>query len=47
MPPKNMQANFTDLVREIDAEKQKLWRHSNSLTALFSSLQHRAFRGDL
>jgi type I restriction enzyme, S subunit len=47
LPPQDTQRSFSELVLEIDIEKQKLKHHLNSLTALFSSLQHRAFRGEL
>jgi type I restriction enzyme, S subunit len=47
LPPRDLQKKFSDLVREIDAQKRILQQHLDLLTVAFSSLQHRAFRGGL
>ena len=47
LPPKNEQRQFAAIVAAVNDARTK---HSDSLTeldALFSSLQHRAFRGEL
>ena len=47
MPPRQSQDEFRTAIREIEFHKANLWRSSDSLVSLFSSVQHRAFQGEL
>jgi type I restriction enzyme S subunit len=46
-PPFDLQCSFADRVAEIDKLKTNHRAHLAKLDALFASLQHRAFRGEL
>jgi type I restriction enzyme S subunit len=47
VPPKSIQDEYARLVEVIDSYRSKLETQSASLDTLFSSLQYRAFRGEL
>ncbi len=47
VPPIELQDNFVRLVRETNKIKSNLVKHEQTLGNLFSSLQQRAFRGEL
>jgi len=47
VPPISLQRDFAAIVAEIDALKVSHRTHLAKLDALFASLQHRAFRGEL
>jgi type I restriction enzyme S subunit len=47
MPPLDLQRTFATRIGEIDALKAHHRAHLARLDALFASLQHRAFRGEL
>jgi len=47
LPPLDVQRAFADRVAEIDKLKIHHRAHLAKLDALFASLQHRAFRGEL
>ena len=47
LPPIDLQRAFTDRLAEIDRLKALHRAHLAKLDALFASLQHRAFRGEL
>lgn len=47
LPPFELQQKFGELVEQTLAEEKLHARHSDQLDALFASLQHRAFRGEL
>ncbi|MBB4817620.1 type I restriction enzyme S subunit [Pseudomonas alcaligenes] len=46
-PPLDLQQNFSSRLVQINRQKVILAAQGNELDALFSSLQHRAFRGEL
>jgi type I restriction enzyme S subunit len=46
-PPLSLQARFASIVESIEAQKTRLKAHLAELDALFSSLQSRAFNGEL
>ena len=46
-PPSDLQSSFADRVAEVDRLKAHHRAHLAKLDALFASLQHRAFRGEL
>jgi type I restriction enzyme S subunit len=47
MPPIDLQHEFGMRIRRIDTQKQTFKLQADRLESLFSSLQHRAFRGEL
>lgn len=47
LPPLSLQDKFAERVGEIERLKELQWASLAQLDALFSSLQHRAFRGEL
>jgi type I restriction enzyme S subunit len=47
MPPVELQREFRDRLEQLRAIKDRAAQHANELDALFASLQHRAFRGEL
>jgi type I restriction enzyme S subunit len=47
IPPVDLQRSFAQHVQSIRASFDAQQRASTSLDALFASLQHRAFRGEL
>jgi len=47
LPPLEQQARFASIVESIEAQKTRLKAHLAELDALFSSLQSRAFNGEL
>lgn len=47
VPPVPLQQKFSDLIAEIETLKTDQLTHLKTLDDLFSSLQHRAFRGEL
>lgn len=47
LPPMEQQREFQDRLDEMDQHAHRLAEHAASLDALFASLQHRAFRGEL
>lgn len=47
VPPLDLQRTFAERVRAIEALKAQHRAHLAQLDALFASLQHRAFRGEL
>jgi type I restriction enzyme S subunit len=47
VPPTNLQKLFSDRLENIDALKKKHEAMLSDIDALFASLQHRAFRGEL
>ena len=47
LPPVNQQASFAETVKKIDDQRIQGLAHLALLDSLFSSLQHRAFRGEL
>jgi type I restriction enzyme S subunit len=47
LPPFDLQRVFADRIAEIDKLKAAHRAHLEKLDALFASLQHRAFRGEL
>ena len=46
-PPLHLQTGFSEQVREIEAQREKLQHQASRLDALFASLQQRAFSGEL
>ena len=46
-PPRALQDRFAAQVSEIEASRERMKRRADKLDALFTSLQHRAFRGEL
>lgn len=46
-PPLEQQKAFSKIVVALEGEKQKIKKYGERLDALFTSLQHRAFRGEL
>jgi type I restriction enzyme S subunit len=47
LPPITMQKRFASIVESIDAQRKRMFHQLLELDALFASLQHRAFRGEL
>jgi type I restriction enzyme S subunit len=47
VPPLECQSKFVESVRQIDGLKAANFEHLGKLDTLFTSLQHRAFRGEL
>ncbi|MCB1132568.1 MAG: restriction endonuclease subunit S, partial [Verrucomicrobiae bacterium] len=47
MPPLDLQHRFARIVESVERQKARLRGHLADLDALFASLQHRAFRGEL
>lgn len=47
LPPVAMQEAFAERALTVVAIANNLWRSQHNMDALFASLQHRAFRGDL
>jgi type I restriction enzyme S subunit len=47
LPPLELQKKFAAVVESIEAQKERMRGHLAGLDALFSSLQDRAFRGEL
>jgi type I restriction enzyme, S subunit len=47
VPPMTLQADFASCIGEIDRLRTTYRGHLGKLNALFASLQHRAFRGEL
>mgnify|MGYP001764872075 CR=1 FL=1 len=47
LPPAELQLKFTEILRSIQSVAQDQLTELRNLDALFSSLQHRAFRGEL
>ncbi len=47
LPPLDLQHRFARIVESVERQKERLRGHLAELDALFASLQHRAFRGEL
>ena len=47
LPPLDLQHRFATIVNSVEAQKARLRAHLTELDALFASLQHRAFAGEL
>jgi len=47
LPPLNLQQQFADIVDKIEAQKSRCQAHLDELDTLFTSLQSRAFKGEL
>jgi len=47
LPPLPLQQSFAAAVESIEKQKARHREHLAGLDALFASLQHRAFRGEL
>ena len=47
LPPLDLQTRFASIVESIEHQKARLQSHLAELDALFSSLQSRAFNGEL
>jgi type I restriction enzyme S subunit len=47
LPPISLQERFTHQIRRLECEKELAQRATTQFDALFTSLQHRAFRGEL
>ena len=47
MPPLPLQRRFAAIVESVERQKARQRAHLAELDALFASLQHRAFRGEL
>ena len=46
-PPKEAQTRFATRIAAVEANRAPLEKAANNIAELFSSLQHRAFRGEL
>lgn len=47
LPPVNLQKDFGNIVESVESQKARMCAHLAELDALFASLQHRAFNGEL
>jgi type I restriction enzyme S subunit len=47
LPPLPLQRRFAAIVESVERQKARQRAHLAELDALFASLQHRAFRGEL
>ena len=47
VPPLDLQRRFATIVESVEQQKAKLREHLTELDTLFSSLQQRAFNGEL
>lgn len=47
LPPRVKQDRFAQIAESVDQVQRSVRKHSRTLDALFASLQHRAFRGEL
>ncbi len=46
-PPRHLQEDYSNFVDNVDQQRVRLREHLDELDTLFSSLQHRAFNGEL
>ncbi len=47
LPPKTLQREFAKRMEALNSAEQRTVAHHRALEAMFASLQHRAFSGEL